>query len=86
MSTLEKNKQYIVSIEGYSSEAYGIARLDGKAVFIPGTLFGEIWEIRIVKVTNTVVYGKGIRCMRAAAAAVRCIWITMRNCASSFRR
>ena len=66
MSTLEKNKQYIVSIEGYSSEAYGIARLDGKAVFIPGTLFGEIWEIRIVKVTNTAVYGKGIRCIESS--------------------
>ncbi|MBR6487843.1 MAG: TRAM domain-containing protein, partial [Clostridiales bacterium] len=44
MSSLEKNKQYIVTIEGYSSEAFGIARLEGKAVFIPGTLYGEIWE------------------------------------------
>ena len=64
MSSLEKNKQYIVTIEGYSSEAFGIARLEGKAVFIPGTLYGEIWEIRIVKVTNTAVYGKRVRCIQ----------------------
>ena len=66
MNTIEKNKQYIVTVEGYNSEAYGVARIDGRAVFIPGTIKEEIWEIKIVKVTNTVIYGKAIRCIKSS--------------------
>ncbi len=71
MSMLEKNKQYIVTIEGYSSEAFGIARVEGRAVFIPGTVQGEVWEIRILKLTNTAIYGKGIRCIKTSPHRVK---------------
>ena len=64
MNTLEKNKQYIVTIEGYNSEGAGVARLNGRAVFIPGTLKEEIWEVRILKLTASAVYGKPIRCLK----------------------
>lgn len=64
MSAVGKNKQYIVTIEGYNSEGAGVARLDGRAVFIPGTLEEEIWEIRILKLTETASYGKPIRCIK----------------------
>ena len=71
MHTIEKNKQYIVTIEGYSSEALGVARLEGRAVFIPGTMKEEIWEIKILKVANTVIYGKGIRCIKPSPHRVQ---------------
>lgn len=59
MNALMKNQIHTVMIEGYTSEAMGVCRIDGQAVFVPRTIPGETWEIRIVKVTKTAVYGRG---------------------------
>ena len=59
MNTLQKNQLHTAKIEGYTSEAYGVCRLDGRAVFVPRALAGETWRIRIVKVTDTAVYARG---------------------------
>ena len=56
-----KNNIYTVVIETYSSEAYGVCRIGGRAVFVPRTLAGEKWEIKIVKVTAGAVYAKPVR-------------------------
>ena len=61
MENIKKNEQYTVLIEGYSSDAYGVCRINGQAVFVPGTLVGESWEIKIVKVTSTAIYAKALR-------------------------
>ena len=58
MSELKKNEIYTVEIDGYSSEAYGVCRIDGRAVFVPRAIVGEVWEIRIVKVTSSAVYAR----------------------------
>ena len=66
MDGIEKNTEYIVTIEAYSSEGYGIARIDGRAVFVPKTVKGEVWRIKILKVTASVIYAKGLQLMRAS--------------------
>ena len=58
MNDLKKNDMYTVEIEGYSSEACGICRVGGRAVFVPRTIVGEMWDIRIVKVTASAVYAR----------------------------
>ena len=58
MMDLKKNQLYQVNIESYSSEGLGVCRVEGRAVFVPGTIVGERWEIRILKVTNATVYAK----------------------------
>lgn len=68
MSTLKKNDIYTVSIEGYSSEAMGVCRIDGQAVFVPKTIIGEIWEIRIVKVSASTVYARPEKLISASPA------------------
>ena len=45
-------------IEGYTSEGLGVARADGRAVFVHGALRGETCDIRILKVGKTAVYAK----------------------------
>lgn len=55
---LKKNDIYTSEIEGYTSEALGVCRINGRAVFVPKTLVGEVWKVRIVKVTAGAVYGK----------------------------
>lgn len=59
MNTLKKNEKYTVTIDGYNSEAQGVCRIDGRAVFVSRALPGEVWEIRILKVTNSAVFAKG---------------------------
>ena len=61
MDNLKKNEYAQVRIEGYSSEAFGVCRIAGRAVFVPGAIPGESWEIKILKVTNSAVYAKGVR-------------------------
>lgn len=66
MSILKKNDVFTVNIEGYSSEAYGVCRIDGRAVFVPKTLVGETWEIKIVKVTASSIYARPERLLLAS--------------------
>ena len=56
---LMKNQVHQVNIESYTSEGLGVCRVGGRAVFVPGTIVGECWEIRLVKVTKTAVYARG---------------------------
>ena len=59
MEDLMKNQIHTVVIDGYSSEAYGVCRIGGRAVFVPRALAGETWRIRIVKVSASAVYARG---------------------------
>ena len=54
-----KNQKFTVEIEGYSSEAFGVCRIGGRAVFVPRALAGETWSVRIVKVGASAVYARG---------------------------
>ena len=56
---LKKNQIHTAEITGYTSDGAGVCRIDGRAVFVKGTIVGETWEVRILKVTSSVVYGKG---------------------------
>ena len=57
MKDLVKNEIYEAEISGYSSSGSGVARIEGRAVFVPRTIVGEIWRIVIVKVSASAVYG-----------------------------
>ena len=59
---IAKNQKYTVTIENTTVDGYGVCRIEGRAVFVPGSLEGESWDILILKVTNTAVWAKGIRC------------------------
>ncbi len=70
MDEIKKNQVYTAEIEGYSSTGAGVARVLGRAVFVDFALMGEIWEILILKVTSSAVYGKGTKCVRASTERV----------------
>ncbi len=58
---LKKNQIYESQIISWSSDGAGVCRIGGRAVFVPCGMPCERWEIRIVKVTNSAVFGKGER-------------------------
>lgn len=70
MKALLKNQEYVVRIEGYSSEGFGVCRLEGRAVFVPRALEGEDWRVRLVKVNETAVYAKGVELVSPSPARV----------------
>ena len=55
---LKKNEIQEAVITGYSSEGSGICRIANTVVFVPGTIAGEKWRIRIVKVNQSEAYGR----------------------------
>ena len=70
MDILRKNEIYSVCIEGYSAEAFGVCHVHGCAVFVPHTLPGEKWVIRIVKVTSSLAYGRAETLLLSSPARV----------------
>lgn len=58
MTILEKNSIHRVTVEGYSSEGLGIARIDGCVVFLHGAVAGELCDVRIEKVLKSCAYGR----------------------------
>jgi 23S rRNA (uracil1939-C5)-methyltransferase len=64
MEQLRKNEIFEADIEAYNSEGSGVARICGRAVFVPRTIVGERWRIVIVKVTSSAVYGRAIEAVR----------------------
>ena len=58
-SELKKNEIYPARITGYTSEGAGVCRIGERAVFVPGTIVGEKWDVRIVRSTSAAVWGRG---------------------------
>ena len=55
---LQKNEIHTATIEGYSSEGQGVARIDGQVVFVKEAISGEICRVRILKSNASVAWGK----------------------------
>ena len=66
MDELAKNQTYTAEITGYTSTGAGVAHINGRAVFVERALAGEKWEILIVKVSSSAVYGKGLKLLEAS--------------------
>jgi len=70
MDILRKNQIYTVEIDAYSSDASGICHINGCAVFVPGTIPGEHWEIKILKVLKDRAYAKAIHLLQTSAQRI----------------
>ena len=68
LAELRKNDIVEARVEGYTAQCHGVCRVDGRAVFVPGALSGELWKVRIVKVTSSAVWGRGEELLECSAA------------------
>ena len=59
MTELKKNDIFTAEITGFTSDGGGVCRIGGRAVFVPRSLPGETWRVRIVKANRTAVWGRG---------------------------
>ena len=60
MADIKKNTVHTLEITGYTAEGMGVARLEGRVVFVPYTIRGERWKVRLEKVNKNVAWGKGV--------------------------
>lgn len=60
MNNLKKNDIFEAVIDGWSSDGAGVCHVDGRAVFVPGAIPGERWRVKVLKVTSSAIFGKGI--------------------------
>lgn len=60
MADVKKNTVHTLEITGYTTEGMGVARLEGRVVFVPCTIRGERWKVRLEKVNKNVAWGRGV--------------------------
>ena len=60
MDGWRKNAVHTLDIQGYTAEGMGVARLEGRVVFVPFTIAGERWRVRLEKVNRSVAWGRGV--------------------------
>ena len=58
MADFKKNSIHTVTVEGYASGGDGVARLDGRVLFIKGALVGETCRVKVMKDAGKIVYAK----------------------------
>ena len=70
MEELRKNQILTVTIDGWGSEAQGVCHVDGRAIFVPGAIPGEEWDIKLLKVGSSAIYAKGEKLLLTSPARV----------------
>ncbi len=67
---LKKNQLYEAEITGYTSEGSGVCRINGTAVFVPGTVKGERWQVKLLKVNSGEAYARGEQLLEPSPARI----------------
>ena len=67
MKELKKNQIHTVRIEGYADGGAGVARVDGRVVFVQGALRGELCRALILKVGKNVAFAKAVEVLEPSA-------------------
>ncbi len=70
MADIRKNTVHTMEISGYTAEGMGVARLEGRVVFVPYTIRGERWKVRLEKVNKNVAWGRGVELLLASSERV----------------
>lgn len=55
---VEKNKEYILDINGMGYEGEGVGKIEDFTIFVPGALNGEKVRVKVVKVSKNFAFGK----------------------------
>ena len=72
MEYLKNGQIHTALTEGYSSEGYGVVRLDGAVVFVPRAVRGERIDLRITRVMKTHALGEIVKILHILALSFPC--------------
>ncbi len=63
-----KNERFKARIENWASDGSGVCRIGGRAVFVKGALPGEIWDLKLVRVTASAAWARGEKLLSSSSA------------------
>ncbi len=63
---MQKNENVTLRITGTTSDGLGVGHVEGRSVFLPGALEGELWKAGITKVSANTVYARRIELLEAS--------------------
>lgn len=67
---LAKNQEHTVTIEGYGEGGMGVARIDGRVVFVHGALRGEKCRVLILKTLKSVAFAKALEVLEPSSERI----------------
>lgn len=78
--TIRKNDYYKVKCIGYNEMGYGLTKVDGFVLFIPGLIIDEVAKIKVVKVLKHYGFGKLIEVVEPSSHRVEPICDVYQKC------
>lgn len=77
---VEKNKEYILNIDGLGYEGEGVGKLENYTIFVPGALLGEKVKVKILKVNKSFAFGKLIDIVEKSENRVKAVCPIYEKC------
>ncbi|MGH4122893.1 MAG: 23S rRNA (uracil(1939)-C(5))-methyltransferase RlmD [Clostridium sp.] len=77
---VEKNEDYIMTIDNMGYEGEGVGKIDNFTVFVAGAIVGEKVKIKIVKISKSFAFGKLLEIIEASSSRIEPVCSIYKNC------
>ena len=67
---LAKNQEHTVTVGGYGEGGMGVARIDGRVVFVHGALRGETCRVLILKALRSIAFAKVLEVLEPSSERI----------------
>ena len=77
---VEKNEDYIMTIDNMGYEGEGVGKIDNFTVFVAGAIVGEKVKIKIVKISKNFAFGKLLEIIESSESRIEPVCSIYKNC------
>lgn len=77
---VEKNADYIMTIDNMGYEGEGVGKIDNFTVFVAGAVIGEKVKIKIVKISKNFAFGKLLEIIEASPSRIEPVCSIYKSC------
>ncbi|MBU3142513.1 23S rRNA (uracil(1939)-C(5))-methyltransferase RlmD [Clostridium sp. CF012] len=77
---VEKNVDYIMTIDNMGYEGEGVGKIDNFTVFVAGAIIGEKVKIKIVKISKNFAFGKLLEVIESSSSRIEPVCSIYKNC------
>ena len=77
---MEKNEEYIVTIEDMTHDGEGVGKVDGYALFVKDAVIGDVAKVKIMKTKKTYGYARLMEIITPSKDRVQAVCPVARQC------
>lgn len=77
---VEKNEDYIMTIDNMGYEGEGVGKIDNFTVFVAGAIIGEKVKVKIVKISKSFAFGKLLEIIETSSNRIEPVCSIYKNC------